>query len=214
MLYSSINTRLVHQLRARYTNPSMTRQSTSLPEEELQELIVQAQAGDAGAFEAIYNEFFPAIYRYTAFRAREEIAEDLVADIFVKAWEKLHHYKRHRGVPFAAWLFRIARYTVIDSYRQHEELSEVPEELADPDSMNRADASFQTKEVLKIVRKALSLLPKRYREILMLTYIAELSHEEVARVLRLTEGAVRVLKFRALKKLSALLPPEMHDSSF
>ncbi len=192
----------------------MHKKQSSIPEEELQTLIARAQQGDTFAFEKIYNEFFPAIYRYTAFRAPEDVAEDLVADVFVKAWEKLHQYKRHRGVPFAAWLFRIARYTVIDSYRQHEAFSEVSEELMDPDMLNRADASVRTKEVLHIVRKALSELPKRYREVLMLSYIADLSHEEVARVLRLTEGAVRVLKFRALKKLSSLLPPEVHDSSF
>lgn len=183
-------------------------QHGQLSEGELQEVIVLAKNGDTDAFEVIYHQFFPAIYRYTAFRAPSDIAEDLVADVFVKAWEKLHKYKPQRGVPFSAWLFRIARHTVIDAYRDREEYEEVPEDMPDTDRLNRPDASVHDGDTLRIVRTALAKLPRRYREILMLSYIAELSHAEVARTLRLTEGAVRVLKFRALKKLAALLPPE------
>ena len=84
-----------------------------LPEDELQRLVALAQNGDTDAFEQLYNQFFLPIYRYTAFRAPAEIAEDIVADVFVKAWEKLHQYKVKKGISFGAWLFRIARHTVI-----------------------------------------------------------------------------------------------------
>lgn len=178
-------------------------------EVELQEWVRKAQDGDGAAFEKIYDHFFLPIYRYTAFRVSGDAAEDLVADVFVKAWEKLSRYKARKGVPFGAWLFRIARHTVIDAYRRNREYEEMPEDYADPDALNRADARVQDDDRLRIVRKAMDALPKRYREILVLTYVAELPTNEVARVLRLTEGAVRILKFRALRKLEAALPPEM-----
>lgn len=185
-----------------------------LTEPEILALVAAAQGGETEAFGRLYDHFFLPIYRYTAFRAPEEIVEDLVADIFVKAWEKLHTYKVRKDVPFGAWLFRIARYTVIDAYRSQRDFEEISEEVADPDEWNRADKAVHQKEVLRIVRKALFGLPKRYRDVLLLSYVAELSHREVARAMRATEVGVRVMKMRALRKLQALLPPEfrpLHD---
>ncbi len=184
-----------------------------LSEEELQRLVTLAKDGDTDAFEKLYLQFFLPIYRYTAFRVSSEAAEDIVADVFVKAWEKLHQYKPHKGVPFGAWLFRIARHTVIDTYRRDRDFEEVSEDLADPDTFNRADTATRNRDILRIVREALDQLPRRYREILVLSYIANLPHHEVARVLRMTEGGVRTLKFRALRKLEALLPPDINDRS-
>jgi RNA polymerase sigma-70 factor (ECF subfamily) len=177
-------------------------------EAELQKLIALAKDGDTDAFGRIYDQFFAAVYRYCAFRLPKEVAEDTTADIFVKAWEKLHTYKNQRGVPFAAWIFRIARYTVIDTYRSARGFEEVSDSLADTDSFNRAEERIERSDTLRIVREAMNRLPTRYREILLLTYVSELPYHEVARVLRLTEGAVRILKLRALRKLEALLPPE------
>ncbi|MSR87064.1 sigma-70 family RNA polymerase sigma factor [Candidatus Peribacteria bacterium] len=184
-----------------------------LPEKDLQRLVVRAQDGDTGAFEVLYSQFFLPIYRYTAFRLPSDVAEDVVADIFVKAWEKLHQYKVQKGIPFGAWLFRIARHTVIDTYRRDRDFEEITEDLVDPDMLNRADAQTRTRDVLRTVREAMDKLPRRYREILVLSYIAELPHHEVARVLKMTEGGVRILKFRALRKLESLLPPDINDRS-
>lgn len=176
-------------------------------------LVRQAQEGDVGAFEKLYQHFFVQVYRYAAFRLPREVAEDTVADIFVKAWEKLHRYKERRGVPFGAWLFRIARYAVIDVYRSQRGFAEVPDDLPDTDPLNHPSRTVEQKELLRVVRAALAALPRRYREVLILTFIAELPHSEVARVLRRTPGSVRVLKLRALRRLEALLPPEYRNSA-
>lgn len=175
----------------------------------LLELVRRAQEGNTEAFGRVYDMFFVQVYRYTAFRVPEEIAEDLVADIFVKAWEKLHTYRARKNVPFGAWLFRIARHTVIDSYRTHRGFEEVPETVVDDDVLNRADTKVRRDDLLQTVNAALNSLPERYREVLLLTFMAELPHSEVARVLHLSEGAVRILKFRALKKLEKELPTDV-----
>ena len=187
----------------------------SMPSEPvLQALVHRAQQGDTEAFEKLYEAFFLPMYRYAAFRVPAEMAEDIVADVFVKAWEKLHQFKVRKGIPFGAWLFRIARHTVIDTYRRERNFDEISEDLADPDTLNRADTSTRTNDLLRTVRAALDALPRRYREILVLSYIADLPHSEVARVLHLTEGAVRILKFRALRKLEAALPADIAERSF
>ena len=181
-----------------------------LTEPEILTLVRKSQEGDTQAFSALYDNFFPQVYRYAAFRFDREMAEDLVADIFLKVWQKLHTYSERKGVPFAAWLFRIARYEVIDAYRSKRETVEVPEELHDPDELNRADTGAKRADTLKMVRDAMDRLPRRYRDILQLSYMADLPHSEIARTLNMREGAVRVLKFRALEKLEELLPPEAH----
>lgn len=179
-----------------------------LSEAQLQSLVQRSQNGDTEAFGQIYDHFFTQVYRYSAFRLPKEIAEDTTADIFVKAWEKLHTYKLHRNIPFGAWLFRIARHAVIDVYRTNRGFDEVPETLPDMDSLNRTEARMERRDTLRIVRHALDQLPRRYREVLLLTYVSELPYNEVARVLRMSEGGVRILKMRALRRLEALLPPE------
>jgi RNA polymerase sigma-70 factor, ECF subfamily len=182
-----------------------------LEEVELKALIRDAQKGSTESFGKIYDLFFLPVYRYTAFRLPEDVSEDTVSDIFVKAWEKIHTYKPHRSVPFSAWLFRIARHTVIDVYRGQRGFEEIPENMEDPDQCNRAEYRAQKRDVLTIMRSAISKLPRRYRETLLLLYVSELSNEEVAKILHITTGGVRILKMRALKKLEALLPPEMED---
>ena len=182
----------------------------TLEEADLQDLVRRSQEGDTEAFAGIYNHYFESVYRFTAFRVPEEMAEDIVADVFVKAWEKLHTYKLRRNVPFGAWLFRIARHTVIDAYRTQRAFDEVPEDLPDPDDLNRADDAAKRGDVLRIIREAFSQLPRRYREVLLLTYVSELSHADAAHTLRMTEGGVRILKFRALRKLKEHLPPDFY----
>lgn len=184
----------------------------TLEEADLQDLVQKAQEGDADAFGGIYNHYFESVYRFTSFRVPEEMAEDIVADIFVKAWEKLHTYKAQRNVPFGAWLFRIARHTLVDAYRSQQKTEEVPEDIEDSDILNRAETRVKRNHLLKMVRGAMDELPKRYQEILHLSYVAELPNDEVARVLKMRSGAARTLKFRALKKLEENLPSEIREN--
>ncbi len=185
--------------------------ASPLPQEKLASLVAQAQDGDTDAFGKIYDEFLTPVYRYVVFRFPKELAEDLVADIFVKAWEKLHTYQPRKNVPFSAWLFRIARHVVIDAYRSQRGFDEIPETIVDETSWSKPDHKANHALVMKIVRKAMNALPKRYRETLLLSYVSELSTREVAKAMRVSEGSVRILRFRALKKLQDSLPPSLQD---
>ncbi len=181
---------------------------SSIDEAEVRSLVIRAQKGSTEAFGKLYDLYFEAIYRYVAFRLPADVVEDLVADIFVKAWEKLHTYKVRRKVPFGAWLFRIARNAVVDTHRSRKQWEEVPEHMEDTDTFNRTENRVTQKHVLKNVRGAMDRLPSRYREGLQLSYIADLPHDEIAKVMRTSEGSVRILKHRALRKLETLLPPD------
>lgn len=180
----------------------------SLTEAQIKELVIKAQAGDKDAFGTLYDHFFDSIYRYAAFRLPPEIAEDITADIFIKSWEKLHTYNLRKNIPFGAWMFRIARNMVIDTYRSQKKAIALEDELVDEDALNQAEASVKQKYLHKTLRQAMDRLPSKYRDVLQLSYMADMPHNQIAKVLKMNEGAVRVLKFRALKKLEALLPDD------
>ena len=150
------------------------------------------------------------MYRYCAFRAPAEVAEDLVAEVFVKAWEKLHTYKVQKDIPFGAWLFRVARYTVIDAYRTSRTWEDLDETLEDPDTLNAADGMLHQKEVVRIVRKALNALPRRYRDVLVLHYIAGLPATRW-RVFTAEPGGFPDPQIPGAQKLEQELPSEYRE---
>ena len=83
------------------------------------ELVRRAQAGDAAAFAALYEEYSPTIYRFLRRRMAgpDEAIEDLTEDVFVKVYDKLDRYQE-RGLPFTAWLYRIAHNQMVDHVRK------------------------------------------------------------------------------------------------
>lgn len=187
----------------------MAAEPSALTEHQIQHLVRKSREGDHAAFEKLYEHFFSPVYKFCAFRLPKEVAEDVTADAFVKVWENLHAYRPHPKIPFGAWLFRIVRNQVIDVYRNEPVMGEMPDDIADTDAFNRADHHLNKKQLLAAVRTAVDKLPDRYREVLLLSYISELPTAEVARVLKMTEGGVRILKFRALKKLETFLPGDL-----
>ena len=77
-----------------------------------------AQAGDASAFGQLYERYRDPVYRYCLARTGAKVeAEDLVADVFIRAMQSLKRYE-DRGLPFVAYLFRIARNAAIDRSRR------------------------------------------------------------------------------------------------
>lgn len=181
---------------------------SSMDEAQLRELIRKAQQGDTEAFGTLYDHYFESVYRFVAFRLPDDVVEDVTAEIFVKVWEKIHTYRVRKKIPFGAWLFRIARHHVVDAYRKHRDIEQVSDALEDDDHYNRAETRIKKQHLLKNVRSAMDKLPQRYKDVLQLSYMANLPNGEVARVLRTSEGSVRTLKHRALRKLEEFLPPD------
>ena len=82
------------------------------------ELVVMAQQGDQAAFASLYEQYSPLVYRFLRRRldGADEVVEDLTEDVFVKVYEKLDRYVE-RGLPFTAWLYRIAHNHLVDYLR-------------------------------------------------------------------------------------------------
>jgi len=170
--------------------------------DDVEDLVVQAQAGIADAFGLIYDKFVNQIYRYIYYRVPKEEAEDITGMVFLKAWEKIHQYVPGKS-PFSAWLFRIAHNLIVDNYRfkkdvDFDELSaDTPEYRREHNPIKMAERNFSSDKL----RVAISKLKKAYKQVVILKFINELSNPEVAQVMKKSEGSVRILQFRALKAL-------------
>ncbi len=169
------------------------------------ELIQRAVSGDPDAFAALYDTYIERIYRFIFFRVGDEpTAEDLTSQVFLKAWDNLSSYQV-RGLPFSAWLFRIARNSVIDYYRTFKETTPLePGILSEPDPAADVDEVVGQQLQAEEIRLALQHLTEDQRHVLTLRFIEGLTTEEVAQVLGKRAGAIRALQMRGLQALAEI----------
>lgn len=172
--------------------------------QELDALVGRALKSDTDAFAELYDLFVEQIYRYMSFRVDAEHVFDLTETVFLKVWENLHTYKIGQAY-FSAWIFRIAHNVVVDHYRFHKTPLELEESV--PDQKNEVNPVLMTERALnqEMLTKALSQLKDKYRQVIVLKYINELENHEIAQIMKMTEGNLRILKFRALKALRKIL---------
>lgn len=179
-------------------------------DKKMDELIIRAKNGDSGAFAELYDKFAQAIYRFINQKLNHrEQSEDVLQEVFIKAWRGLPGFNVKEGY-FSAWLYRIATNAVNDhfrkSYRKPESL-ELDDNLEVFAKENVSKDMDNTAEFSK-VKKVMEQLPMQYKEMLELRFVADLTIEETAQVLKKTRLAVRLVQHRALKKLKELLSKE------
>jgi RNA polymerase sigma-70 factor (ECF subfamily) len=171
-----------------------------LPEEA--HLVERAKSGDAEAFAKLYDAYVERVSRYVYFRVSEDCdVEDLVSQVFLKAWENLDRYKVG-GSPFIAWLYTIARNLVIDHYRTKKDALPLEEAIAFPSEMEMPDEQAQMRFDLQAMRDALQCLSSDQQQALILKYIAGLRNDSIAKIMNKQEGTVRGLQMRGLQTLA------------
>lgn len=181
--------------------------------DEVIALVLQAQKGDESAFEELYNMFAKDLYRYTASRIPEEHASDLVSEIFFRVWKKIPAFQGHAQGQFRAWMFTIAHHLVIDFYRANKETLPLEEgvEIADEDTFHDPTHLLATETDFDRTQEALTKLPEKQREALILRYMNDISLPDIAEIMQEKEGNVRILIHRALKRLRELLDTDSLD---
>jgi RNA polymerase sigma-70 factor, ECF subfamily len=160
-----------------------------------------------GDFEAWYQDYRSAVFRYIRFRvATREAAEDVTSIVFMKALRSLDRYDQRRASP-KTWLLRIAQNAVTDHLRSlkrrgalHVSLDAVPDLVADVPSH---EERILKQERIQRLLNASRTLRKEDQEILSLRYGAGLENSEIATHLNVSGNAVAVRLHRALKRLKA-----------
>jgi len=174
--------------------------------EDEHNLIARAKEGESEAFGLLYDFYMPRIYRFVLFKVghREE-AEDLTHQTFLKAWEHVETYES-RGYPFSSWLYRIARNTVIDHHRRSRPQVNIddlgPDILIEEGTQGK---DLDIKIEWTVMLEAIFKLKDVEQDVLLMRFVDELTHQEVAKAIGKSEGATKVIQHRALKNLKKII---------
>ncbi len=158
-------------------------------------LLIEAAQRDPDRFADLYEQNFDRVYAYIAYRVRSRAeAEDLTAEVFHQALRKLAQFE-WRGVPFVAWLLRIAANAIHDRRTAAAREQEMPAE--EPEAPG-AEAIIEQRALLA---QLVETLPDDQRLVVIRRFVEQRSIREIARELGRSEGAVKQLQFRALQAL-------------
>lgn len=172
---------------------------------ESNRLVARLQAGDESAFNLLYLRYFDRVYGYARVALRDSHeAEDVAQQVFMRVISAIPRYQARPGVPFRAWLFRIARNAVIDALPKRQRTQ--PEDPAKLDLRREASAKEEVEAALGWLTDAdvylfVERLPVAQRQVLVLRYMLDLTTDEIAEVLDRTTKSVRQLQSRALRTL-------------
>jgi RNA polymerase sigma-70 factor (ECF subfamily) len=173
---------------------------------QIDHVLRQAQAGDPEAVTRLYREHAPGLYSYFVvhLNGQPQQAEDLTADVFVRALVGLGRYER-RGRPFRAWLFRIGHNLLMDHYRSLRRapllMLHSPEHLPEP----AAEGALRDVADRHDLKKALRRLTQEQQVVLQLRFLHGLSVTETAAEMDKTEQAVKKLQARGLEAMRRVL---------
>lgn len=177
-------------------------------------LEIQAAQKDASLFRPLYNRYFEAIFRYVYNRTlNEDLSADLCAQVFLKAMQRLGSYT-FQGVPFSAWLYRIASNEIAQHYRSTKKNRIVG---VDETSLQELfeDADYEDNEQLKsLMIRSLNLLRPSDLEIIEMRFFEQRPFKEIADILSITESNAKVRTYRVLERLKKLMLKEGHNSDF
>ena len=176
-----------------------------MPELEFdeEEVLSRASQGDRDAFGLLYERYIDRIFNYVYYRTGNvHDAEDLTARVFQRAMNHIHNYT-DRGVPFSAWLYRIAHNLVANWHRDRSRRQEIP--LNDlPVIQSREDRTETTlvhtqeqESLLKLIRQ----LPPERQTLLILKFVEDMSNAEIGKIMGRSEGAIKSLYHRTLLAL-------------
>jgi RNA polymerase sigma-70 factor, ECF subfamily len=185
----------------RKTTPSKSAQpheagATGKTEERL---LVQAAQSDPAKFDALYELHFERVYGFIASRVHDRAsAEDLASEVFYKALANLKSYE-WRGVPFAAWLLRIAANAVIDRSQRASHEYPIGDEPHDSGTNPDMRAIEHRARLFRLVGQ----LPEVQRRVVHERFVDQRSIREIADRLGKSEGAIKQLQLRALERLRA-----------
>lgn len=169
------------------------------------DLIEQARQGDRGAVSELYQRHADVIYRYVYVRVKDTaVAEDLTAEVFLKALEGLPDYQ-FTGAPFLAWLYRIAWARTVDHWRRQQRRQETPLLDTLPDAGPQPEDLVSTGASWDAVLDVLSQLTDEQQQVIVLRFIEEMDLKETAATMDKTVGAIKALQYRALASLARLL---------
>lgn len=177
----------------------------ALPEPEYKEedVLALASKGDKDAFGMLYERYTERIFNYVYYRTGNvHDAEDLTARVFQRAMNHIHNYT-DRGVPFSAWLYRIAHNLVANWHRDRSRKQEIPiDDLPVlPAKGDHPETTLVRTEEQDALLRLIRRLPPERQNLLILKFVENMSNAEIGQIMGRSEGAVKSLYHRTLLAL-------------
>ena len=175
----------------------MTERSAAELQEEAR--LIEAAKKDRTAFGALYDRYFDQIYSYCYYHlGRREEAEDLASETFQRALEGLEDFE-WRGIPYSAWLYRVAS-NLMSKRRRRPAWIELPDPIA-AGGENDPERLWLRREQGDALHNAVRKLPGDQRTAVLLKFETRLKNKEIGLIMGRSEGAVKLLLFRAVHGL-------------
>lgn len=181
---------------------------------EQERALVEKARHDADAFGDLYEQNYGRIFGYILRRTVSvPIAQDVTSEVFFKALKNLHRF-RWQGVPFSAWLYRIASHEIADHYRRsaretaHNLQATRSENLPDnsgSDEVARAEHILAQHEEYLALHQSIARLSLKYQEVITLRFFEDKQIKEIAEILGKREGTVKSLLHRGLQRMRSLM---------
>ncbi|MEW6568113.1 MAG: sigma-70 family RNA polymerase sigma factor [Chloroflexota bacterium] len=178
-----------------------------------EERLVRAAQADLRHFAPLYHRYVGRIYRYIAARVQDRsAAEDLTSEVFLSVLENLQAYRPNSA--FGAWIFTIARNSVVSHHRQAQPLGSLDEDNVPWLAADRREGPgrWGDRDDLDLLAQALRGLDDGDRELLSLRFAGGLTYREVAKILGRTPGSVKMAIHRLLHRLERQLE-EKHEQA-
>jgi RNA polymerase sigma-70 factor (ECF subfamily) len=170
-----------------------------------QNLVQRAQQHDEEAFAELYEKYFDKIYRYISLKIGNRVeSEDMTQQVFIKALHSISSFK-WRGLPFSAWLFRIAHNQVVDYLRKktRQPILSLNESItASDDNPHKITEQKMNIEQLMLATKNLT---SAQQEVIALRFASDLPISQVAKIMGKSEGAIKALQHSAIVALRKIL---------
>ena len=175
------------------------------PSEKIHEdgALVRRAKEEREAFEALYLKYLKKVYTYIYYRVGNvEDAEDITESVFLHALIHLNRYQ-DRGIPFSAWLLRIAHNLVANWHRSSSRHRSVGLDSVEPlqDTAPTPEESLERQDEIREIRAMLETLSEERQQALILRYAEGMKHKEIGEVMGKSAGAVKVLIHRSLISL-------------
>jgi RNA polymerase sigma-70 factor (ECF subfamily) len=168
-----------------------------------EDALTRAAAGDSEAFGILYDRYIGRIYNYIYYRTgNQHDAEDLTSRVFTRAMKHIVNYQ-DRGVPFSAWLYRIAHNLVANWHRDNSRRQEITLDDAYRMGSDRElpESALMRTEEERVLLNIIRHLPEDRQQLLILKFVEHLSNAEIGHIMGRTEGAIKSLYHRTLLSL-------------
>ena len=182
-------------------------------------LVEQARSGDFNAFEKLFERHRSLVYRfaYQVVNKRDD-AEDIVQDVFVKAYQNLHRYRDE--AKFTTWLLRITTNLSTDRIRMSQRRHALEQQEAEgalawmmnsvPDDANPVE-NLERERRATLLRQAIEELPDHHKQVIVMRDLQELEYTDMANLLNTTVGGAKLRVLRARRALRDKLAPMLNE---